>query len=199
MPDQSVHILARHANALEDVENFGKNDPYVWFTLDLEDKNAHGTTSTKNNAGNNVEWDEVVVLDNYDASRHHNLYVEVFDKEAGLDQIIGYATIPLHQVVSAHNHSLKAKFDLLNTDGKQKGTISLTITIIDSDRSGEAWANDGAEVKGESTDDAKHQDRIGSITRNEKVGDAAAVGAGLALLGIGVKLAKGRGAKKADA
>jgi len=198
MSEKSLHIKAKRANGLKDVENMGKNDPYALFFIDQENKDSFRTTSTKKNAGNDVEWDEVVVLDNYDQGRHHNLYVEIFDKETGLDQIIGYATIPLHQVQNATNHALNAHFDLLTTDGKEKGTISLVITIVDSNRSGEAWAHAGPEVKGESTNDAEHQKRVESITRNEKVGDAAAVGAGLALLGIGLKFATG-GKKTADA
>ncbi|KAK3816492.1 MAG: C2 domain-containing protein [Benniella sp.] len=193
---KSLVVIARHANALEDVENFGKNDPYCLFTLDLEDKQSFEITSTKDNAGNNVEWNEVVVLENFDASRHHNLFVEVFDKEKGVDQIIGYTTIPLHQVNDAPNQSFKGKFDLLNTDGKQKGTISLTIAVVDAARSGDDHTNSGPEVNGQSTNDSKHQDRISSITRTEKAGDAAAVIAGLGLLGIGIKAAKGRKAPK---
>ncbi|KAF9940488.1 hypothetical protein BGZ65_006781 [Modicella reniformis] len=174
MGEKSLHILARHANSLEDVETAGKNDPLVVVTLDLEDKPSWKKSSVKNNAGTNVEWDEVLVLDNYDHSRHHNLYVDVLDKEKTANAVIGYCTIPLHQVIDAGGQ-LKAKFDLYNKDGKEKGTISLTLTIVNTSESGDNHDNDGPESKGLSTNDQKHQDHIKSLVLKEHGADAAAL------------------------
>ncbi|KAF9360707.1 hypothetical protein BGX34_007611 [Mortierella sp. NVP85] len=169
---QSVHIIARRAGSLEDVERFGKNDPYAQFSLDLEDKDSFKKTSTKKNAGKSVEWNEVIVLDNYDSSRHTKLYAEILDQESLGDEPIGYATIPLYQVVDAPGNSFKGRFDLFDDDNKQKGYISLTITIIDSDRAGEDYARDEPEVDGESTSSEEHQKRIKKLKLKEQAGAA---------------------------
>ncbi|KAK3815010.1 MAG: C2 domain-containing protein [Benniella sp.] len=193
---KSLHIVARHANALEDVERFGKNDPYARFLLNVEDKNPK-KTSVKKNAGKNVEWEETVVLDNYDPSSHHNLFVEVLDSETLGDEPIGFTSIPLNQVNDAQGKSFKGKFDLYDDDSKAKGTISLTISVIDSDRAGAHITNDNPEVKGVSTLTAEHQKRFKSIKRKEQAGDLAAaaaviggLAAGKALLGGGDKAPK---------
>jgi hypothetical protein len=192
---KALHIVARHANSLKDVESFGKNDPYAQFSLNLEDKHGFKKTSVKKNAGKNVEWNETVILDNYDPAHHRILYVEILDQEKAADAVIGYTTVPLYQAADAPNHSLKAKFDLLDDDGKQKGTVSLTITIIDSNRAGENWANDGPEVKGISEDNTEHQKRIKSLKRKEHASDAAAFALGVGAI-IGAKTLLGKGDKK---
>ncbi|KAF9360708.1 hypothetical protein BGX34_007612 [Mortierella sp. NVP85] len=192
---KSLHIVARHANSLEDVERFGKNDPYAQFSLDLEDKHSFKKTSVKKNAGKNVEWNETIILDNYDPARHRTLFVEIMDEEKAADAVIGYTAIPLYQAADALNQSLKAKFDLFNDDGKQKGTVSLTITIIDSNRAGENWANDGPEVKGISEANSEHQKRIKSLKRKEHASDAAGIALGVGAL-LGAKVLLGGGDKK---
>ncbi|KAF9366329.1 hypothetical protein BGX34_004254 [Mortierella sp. NVP85] len=174
---KSLHIVARHANALEDVERFGKNDPYARFLLDLQDAKNSKQTSVKKNAGKNVEWEEVVVLDNYDASRHQKLFVEVLDSETLGDEPIGFTGISLYQVNDAPGKSFKGKFDLYDDDGKAKGTISLTITVVDSDRSGAHITNDNPEAKGEASLTDEHQKRFKSIKRKEQLGDLAAAAA----------------------
>ncbi|KAK3816490.1 MAG: C2 domain-containing protein, partial [Benniella sp.] len=189
---KSLHIVARHANSLEDVETFGKNDPYAQFSLDLEDKDGFKKTSVKKNAGKNVEWNETIILDNYDPARHHTLYVEILDQEKGADAVIGYTAVPLYQAADAPNQSFKAKFDLLNDDGKQKGTVSLTITIIDSSQAGAHITNDNPEVKGFSEDKSEHQKRIKGLKRKEHASDAAAIALGVGAI-LGAKAVLGGG------
>ncbi|KAF9360703.1 hypothetical protein BGX34_007607 [Mortierella sp. NVP85] len=169
----SVHIVARHADSLPDVERFGKNDPYAQFSLNIADSKSFKKTSVKKNAGKQVEWNEVVVLDNYNPAQHRLLYVDVYDQEALADEVIGFASIPLYQANDAPGKSFKGKFDLYDDDNKPKGSISLTISIVESDKAGSHVANDGAEVQGQSSADEEHKKHIKSQKRKEHASDAA--------------------------
>jgi hypothetical protein len=142
--------------------------------LNLEDAKNSKQTSVKKNAGKNVEWDETVVLDNYDPSSHQKLFVEVLDSETLGDEPIGFTGIPLFQANDAPGKTFKGKFDLYDDDGKAKGTISLTITVIDSAQAGAHITNDNPEVKGESSLTNEHQKRFKSIKNKERAGDLAA-------------------------
>ncbi|KAK3816491.1 MAG: C2 domain-containing protein [Benniella sp.] len=189
---QCIHILAREAHGLKDVERFGSNDPYAQFTLDLADKQSFKKTSTKEGAGRNVEWNETIVLENYDPARHHNLYVDILDNEKLADEVIGYATIPLYQVTDAAGKSFKGKFDVFNDDGKQKGTIFLTISIIDSSEVGSNITNNGPEAEGLSNASEEQQKHIKKLKLKETAGDAAAaVAVGAALFGLKSALSGG--------
>jgi len=183
---QCIHIHAREAHGLKDVERFGSNDPYAQFSLDLEDKDGFKKTSTKEGAGRNVEWNETIILPNYDPARHHNLYVDILDNEKLADEVIGYATIPLYQAADAVGKSFKGKFNVFNDDGKHKGTISLTISIIDSSRAGENITNASPEVEGTSSASDEHAKHIKSLKRKETASDAATLALGIAAV-VGAK------------
>ena len=173
-----LHIVARRATGLEDVEGFGKNDPYAKFCFEPKANGDNSKrTAAKENAGANPEWDQVIELPNYDPSRHHKLYVEVFDKEAGIDQPIAFTDIPLHQVQDAPHKSFKGRFDLHNDEGKPKGTIHLILTAITPEEAGRDIDYDLAEVQGTSTLDDDHQKAFKSAKLKEKSGDAAAIAA----------------------
>ena len=191
----SVHIVARHADSLPDVERFGKNDPYAQFSLNVDDKKSFKKTSVKKNAGKSVEWNETVVLDNYNPAQHRFLYVDVYDQETAADEVIGFASIPLYQAADAPGKSFKGKFHLYDDDSKEKGSISLTISIIESDKAASHVANDGAEVQGQSSAEEEHKKHIKSQKRLEHASDAATMAA---LIG-GAALLKGAlgGAKEA--
>jgi hypothetical protein len=190
-----LHIVAARASGLEDVENMGKNDPYVKFSFEHKmNKDNSKRTAAKDNAGANPEWDEVLELGNYDPSRHTKLYVEVFDKEAGIDQPIAFADIPLHQVQNAEHKSFKGRFDLYNDDAKAKGTIHLILTAITPDQVGHDIDYDLAEVQGESNLGNDHQEAFKSAKLKEKSGDAAAIAA--AGLAAGLVFKSWSGSKK---
>ncbi|KAK3816494.1 MAG: C2 domain-containing protein, partial [Benniella sp.] len=193
----SVHIVARHADSLPDVERLGKNDPYAQFSLNLADDKSFKPTSVKKNAGKSVEWNETVILDNYNPAQHRFLYVDVYDQEALADEVIGFASIPLYQAADAPNKSFKGKFQLYDDDNKEKGSISLTISIVESDKVGSFVANDGAEVQGQSSAEEDHKKHIKSQKRKEKASDAATVAAvGAALFGLKSVLGGGKEANK---
>ncbi|KAG0222411.1 hypothetical protein BGX31_009163 [Mortierella sp. GBA43] len=177
MSGLSLHIVARHADKLRDVESFGKNDPYARFSLNIDDKDSFKKTTVMKNAGRNVEWNEEITLDNYDPDLHPKLYVEVMDDEHLADAVIGFAAIPLYQVNDAYGRTFKGRFPLHDDDFKRKGTISLTITVTDEGES--APRNDEPEQEGiaDTTDD--HKSRIKTLKRLEHASDAAAIAVGI--------------------
>ncbi|KAF9170449.1 hypothetical protein BGX21_009004 [Mortierella sp. AD011] len=179
---KSLQIFAHGANHLEDVEHFGKNDPYAQFTFDLSDKKSFHKTAVKKNAGKNVEWNQEIIIE-YDPNRNHTLYVEVLDDETTADKPIGFADIPLRQVIDAPGQSFKGRFDLYTGDAKAKGTISLTLSILNPGQAAHV-ATSGPELKGFSQLDGEHQSRFKSLKNKEKASDlAVAAGIGAAILG----------------
>ncbi|KAI1320810.1 hypothetical protein EDD11_009767 [Mortierella claussenii] len=183
---QSLKITVHSANHLVDVESFGKNDPYVQVSLDYKNDHSFQKTSVKKNAGKDVEFNQELTLDGYEPTVNHNLYVEVFDDEHTIDAPIGFAAIPLRQVNDAPNHSFRGKFDLFTPDGKQKGTISLTLSAVQPGHSANHASYDGPEQKGQSQIEADHQGRIQSLKNKEKAADGASLAVGAALA-VGAK------------
>ncbi|KAI8355841.1 hypothetical protein B0O80DRAFT_33216 [Mortierella sp. GBAus27b] len=128
---------------------------------------------------NKVEWDEVVMVKDYDYSKNRNLYVEIWavglsamaeyeevpDDETPLDEILKaeeqsriftlHAAIPLDQVVKAPGYTIAGNFDLYDTNGSPKGTIDLTITAV-----GPQVSDGRPRVEGLSTVEGGHQEFI---------------------------------------
>ncbi|KAF9112574.1 hypothetical protein BGX27_003165 [Mortierella sp. AM989] len=178
----SIQVYVHSAGHLEDVERFGKNDPYARVMLDLEDKATFVKTSTKKNAGTNPEFNQSLLISSYNADRNEKLYIELLDEETTADEPIAFAAIPLNQVKSSPNQILKGKFDLYTADGKQRGTITLTIAILAFGQEQHSHDAGGQEIKGYSEIDTEQQKRIKSLQNKERAGDlavAAAIGGGL--------------------
>ncbi|KAG0367662.1 C2 domain-containing protein [Gamsiella multidivaricata] len=195
---QSLIVNVHAANHLDDVEHFGKNDPYAQISLDFTNSHSFQKTSIKKNAGKDVEWNQTLTLDGFEPSVNHNLYVEVLDDEHTADSPIGFAAIPLRQVIDAPNHSLRAKYDIFTPNGKQKGTISLTISAVQPGQQAPA-SHGGPEHKGESQIVSDHQKRFKDLANKEKAADGASLAAGAALA-VGAKflLDQHKGDKKAQ-
>ncbi|KAF9918742.1 hypothetical protein BX616_006116 [Lobosporangium transversale] len=160
-----------------------KDDPYAIVTLDFKNKSAHYKTEHKNNGGANVVWNETKIIDGFDSSVHEKLYVEVHDKETLADEPVAFAAIPLSQVLSDSNQSYRAKFDLFTPDEEQRGTITLTISVIEPGQGSPVnYDNsyEGAEQKGISQIDPQHKSRISSLLTKERAGDATAAAAAVA-------------------
>lgn len=105
--------------------------------------------------GEDVEWNEVIIVNDYDPSKHHTLYVEVAGMGVDMEHVVvRYAAIPLEQVVNASGGSFGGIFDLYDTNEKTMGTISLVITAVIS------RANDRPEIKGYSTVEGGHREFI---------------------------------------
>ncbi|KAF9101677.1 hypothetical protein BGX29_005348 [Mortierella sp. GBA35] len=173
----SLKITVHDASRLEDVERFGKNDPYAQVSLDLK---TFQKTKTVNNAGKQVTWNQTLTIDNFDPQAHPELYVEVLDSETLADEVIGFAAIPLSQVISAQGHAIRGRFELFNDDAKQKGEIVLTIAVVAAGQA-EPHHTAGTEVRGTSHVVSAHQARIKALERKEAASDAASLAAAGAL------------------
>ncbi|KAF9568823.1 hypothetical protein EC968_002844 [Mortierella alpina] len=174
---QSLKITVHKAEHLDDVEHMGKNDPYAQFSLDFKQNDLFKKqkTSVKKDAGKSPEWNETVTIDNFNPTEHHELYVEVLEDDIGIDPPIGFCAIPLSQITKAENHVFRGCFDLYTPSGKPKGTIHLTIAVVNAGQAAPACHN--AEVKGLSQIVTDHQHRIKTMKTNEKVSDAGTAAA----------------------
>ncbi|KAF9203506.1 hypothetical protein BGZ49_006333 [Haplosporangium sp. Z 27] len=172
----SLQVYVHAARHLEDVERFGKNDPYVKATLNFRDSHSYQKTSVKSNAGNNVEWNESLTLENFNPSENHYLYVEIFDQDKGIDGPIAFTDIPLHQVQETQNHVFHGNFDLYTPDGEKKGVIGLSIAILKSGQPAHGITS-AADRQGSTQIDQDHQKQIKNAERKEQLGDAATAAA----------------------
>ncbi|KAF9120837.1 hypothetical protein BG015_005960 [Linnemannia schmuckeri] len=129
-----LQITIHKAQGLEDVERFGKNDPYARIALDAAVDADFQRTKTIPNAGKNVSWEETLTIANFNPQTQHTLFVEVLDRERHEDDLsnskkgeitlsivvipAGKTEIPLPgnekhgqaQFYSAHHERLKAVF-----------------------------------------------------------------------------------------
>ncbi|KAK3841677.1 MAG: C2 domain-containing protein [Linnemannia gamsii] len=166
---QSLKITVHEASRLEDVERFGKNDPYARVGLDLKGKFVK--TKTINNAGKEAAWNQTLTIESFDPQTQPELYVEVLDEETTADEPIAFTTIPLHQVLSAQGHAIRARFDLYTVDGKQKGEILLTIVVVAPGQT--EGHHPSTEIRGATQLDTAHHSRIKGLKRKESAADAA--------------------------
>ncbi|KAG0320845.1 hypothetical protein BGZ97_012669 [Linnemannia gamsii] len=180
---RTLKITVHQANHLPDVEMGGKNDPYAQVSLDLKAK-TWPKTKTLKNAGTDPVWNQTLELPEYNPQEQPELYVEVIDQETGADEPIGFTTIPLNQVNSAHGHAIRGRFDLYTLDGQKKGEILLTIAIVAPDQT-EAHHPE-TEIRGIVTLDSEHQHRVKGLKNKERATDAAIGALGAAALGFGL-------------
>jgi len=133
---------------------------------------------------------------------YQELYVEVLDHEKSADAPIGFAAIPLRQVLEAPGNVLSAKFDLFTPEGKQKGVITLTIALAQAGQTSAAFDHNGtssAQIKGNSIIIADHQHRIKGLKNKERLADGAGLAlAGMAAAGAGYLLNQHKDGKKAE-
>ncbi|KAI8355838.1 hypothetical protein B0O80DRAFT_33107 [Mortierella sp. GBAus27b] len=171
-----IWTRVKRANSIDD----GKRERIIsaLFRLDI-DSNYYGMTEFVEYEHNKVEWDEVVMVKNYDYSKNRNLYVEIWaegrsamaeirevpDDGTPWDEIFKaeeqsriftlHAAIPLDQVVKAPGYTIAGNFDLYDTNGSPKGTIDLTITAV-----GPQVSDGRPRVEGLSTVEGGHQEFI---------------------------------------
>ncbi|KAF9409522.1 hypothetical protein BGZ94_001928 [Podila epigama] len=192
----SIKINVDRAEHLDDVEHLGKNDPYVQFTLDFKEKDSFQRTSVKKNAGRNAEWNENLSIDAYDPERHHYLYVEILESDVGIDPPIGFAAIPLAQVLETPQRAFKGNFQLYTPKGKEKGTVSLTLAVVPAGQPAPHLSLQ--EIRGRTEIVSEHQRRVQTLKSNEKVND---VGLAAGIIGglFAAKAAHNAFSNKSDA
>ncbi|KAF9348558.1 hypothetical protein BGX26_013039 [Mortierella sp. AD094] len=176
----TLQIFAHSATHLDDVERFGKNDPYARFSFDFKNAKSFQKTAVKKNAGKDVEWNQDLSLENFEPSQNHTLFVEILDQETLVDEPIAFTSIPLRQVVDAPNQTFKGRFDLFTVDGKEKGTIALTLAVLKAGQSAHSVSG-GVDQKGFSQIDTDHHHHIKALKNKERAADGAALAAAGAL------------------
>ncbi|GJJ72012.1 hypothetical protein EMPS_04369 [Entomortierella parvispora] len=181
----SLAITAHNASDLQNVETFGKQDPYFQFSLDITNPKSFQKSFVHKDAGKNPVWNQSF---NIPLNREPELFVEIMDEEMTADAVIGFAAIPLTQVYNAPGATLYGNFDLYTTALKQVGTVTLTLTAHNLPGTAPGYgAPSSSPIRGESRINEIHQKRIKSLKSKEvatEVGAAAlgglfAVGAGL--------------------
>ncbi|KAI8355833.1 hypothetical protein B0O80DRAFT_32964 [Mortierella sp. GBAus27b] len=158
-PQLSFQIHARHACALED-EWIGANELYSRFALELSKNPSSKSTLFKKSDRNTVEWDEVIVFEDFNPIQHEKLYIEVFSRTGAVDKLVGFAAIPTNQISDLLKGTFKGKFDLFDFQGKVTATVSLTIGIVDSANATNLLSCEDVEDNGVSVAESDHQERI---------------------------------------
>lgn len=176
----TLKVTIHQAEHLEDVERFGKNDPYARVSLTVDGKYPAKTQTVKN-AGKEVAWNKTVEVPDYNPQEQDTLYLEILDEESGFDEPIAFTAIPLHQVLSAQGHAIRGRFQLHTTGGKAKGEVLVSIVVISPGQT--EGAHPQSEIRGEVRLDSAQQKRINSLSRKEKAGD---LGTAALLIGAAV-------------
>ncbi|KAF9128276.1 hypothetical protein BGX30_014397 [Mortierella sp. GBA39] len=176
----TLKVTIHQAEHLEDVERFGKNDPYARVSLTVDGKYPAKTQTVKN-AGKEVAWNKTVEVADYNPQEHDTLYLEILDEETGIDEPIAFTAIPLHQVLSAQGHAIRGRFELHNVKGHKKGEVLVSIVVISPGQT--EGAHPQSEIRGEVRLDSAQQARINSLSRKEKAGD---VGTAALLIGAAI-------------
>lgn len=168
----TLFINVRSAIHLISAQTFGKQDPYLQFTLNVDDKDTFQKTFVHNDAGENATWNQSFSVP---LNGEPDLYIEVFDKESSVDEIIGFCAIPISQIVNAPGANLNGLFDLFDIKRNHAGKVNLQFATQGFANSEVADPNTEP-IQGESYVNDNHAVRIKSL-RNKEI--AADVGAGL--------------------
>ncbi|CAO3614668.1 unnamed protein product [Cunninghamella blakesleeana] len=111
------------------------------------------------------------------------------DEETTVDGVIGFAAIPINQVVYAPGGGLRGIFDIYNLKKEVCGSITLVLKTTGFEASSNQEPTN--EVRGQSHVDEEHFKRCKSIHKKDK---AFAIGAGI--LGVGAAIGAGFLGKK---
>ncbi|KAF9112577.1 hypothetical protein BGX27_003168 [Mortierella sp. AM989] len=177
-------IYAHGAHNLLDVEAFGKQDPYLQFSLDFSNPSAFQKTFVHKDAGKTPVWNQTFTLP---LAGEPELFVEIMDQETTADAIIAFAAIPINQVVHAPGATMNGLFDVYTPDGKVQGQLNLTLTAHNVPGQNTQVSNQPPQqIKGTSHINEAHQKRVKSLKKKEAAADAgtAALG-GLLAVGAG--------------
>ncbi|KAF9573963.1 hypothetical protein EC968_007649 [Mortierella alpina] len=181
----SLTIVAHGASNLKNIEMFGKQDPYLRFTLDITNPKSFQKTFVHKSAGQTPVWNQSFDIP---LNGEPDLFIEIMDEATTTDGVIAYAAIPINQVVHAPGGSMSGFFDVFLLDGSRQGEVSMTLTARNVP--GQPMATPGyasAPVKGYSYVVEAHQKRIKSLKNKETATDVGiAAAGGLFALGAGL-------------
>ncbi|KAI7879719.1 hypothetical protein K492DRAFT_178509 [Lichtheimia hyalospora FSU 10163] len=184
----TLKVVVNAANNMQDVDT-GRQDPYVRFALNLEEKDWPKTFTAKD-AGINATWNQTLETP---LRGEQEMFIEVMDEETGVDQVIGFCAIKLAPIVQAPGGHVNAIYTIYNIKGKDAGRLHLTITASGFN-SPPAQQQSMQPVQGPSYINEEHAKRIKSMRHKALAGDvgtavlggALAIGAGF----LGHKLYK---------
>ncbi|KAG0205273.1 hypothetical protein BGX28_003075 [Mortierella sp. GBA30] len=182
-------IVAHGAQNLVDVETFGKQDPYLQFSLDINNPKSFQKTFVHKNAGKAATWNQTFTVP---LAGEPELFIEIMDEETTADAVIAFAAIPINQVVHAPGGTINGVFNVFTPNGKQQGEINLTLTAysVPGQNVSQPAAPTGP-VKGTSHISEFHQKRVKSLKNKETASDVGmAVGGGLLAVGAGLLVNK---------
>ncbi|KAI8364726.1 C2 domain-containing protein [Radiomyces spectabilis] len=190
----SLTVVVNSASNLAKVETMGKNDPYVQFSLNYEDKNSYQKTFTQKNSGEEATWNQSFTLP---LNNEADLFLEVMDEESTIPELIGFAAIPIRQVVHSQNATFFGSFDIFTLKGENAGKVILTLIAqgFPNSPQGETTIQYiGEPPRGQSYIHEGHKERAKSLRNKGRAADAAAgiLGAGFAIGGalLGHKIYK---------
>ncbi|KAF9327141.1 hypothetical protein BGZ91_001600 [Linnemannia elongata] len=143
-----LQITIHKAQGLEDVERFGKNDPYARIALDAAVDADFQRTKTIPNAGKNVSWEETLTIANFNPQTQHTLFVEV---------------------LSAPDQAFRGRFDLFKHIGSKKGEITLSIVVIPAGTTDIPLP--GNEKQGQAQFYSAHHERLKAVFPKQYVPD----------------------------
>ncbi|KAI9311346.1 hypothetical protein BX666DRAFT_2021338 [Dichotomocladium elegans] len=180
IPGGSLHVVANSANNMRDIETIGKQDPYLRFALNLNDKKTWQSTFAQKGAGQNATWNQSFQVP---FRGEPDLFVEVLDKEITFDKVIGFCAIPVAQVVQSPGGFMDGVFALYNFKSENNGTVHLTLTVYGFN-SPPGGAPPSPPVFGRSYVNEGHRERLKSRRKKAIAGDVGiAVGVGALLAG----------------
>ncbi|KAI7894315.1 uncharacterized protein EV154DRAFT_98544 [Mucor mucedo] len=178
----SLIIHVSSATELVSRQTFGKQDPFLQFYLDAKNKDSYLKTFTHKNAGENATWNQKFTIS---LNGEPNLYVEVLDEENTVNEVIGFAAIPINQVVHADGAYMNGLFQIYDVKGERAGLLNLQLAATGFPNS--RTPDFGQAVQGTSFVEEEHCARMKSSKKKSTgvavggaiFGGALAVGAGL--------------------
>ncbi|KAF9122717.1 hypothetical protein BGW39_009548 [Mortierella sp. 14UC] len=181
----TLSITAHGAQNLQDVETIGKQDPYVQFSVDINNPKSFQKTYVHKDAGKTATWNQSFSIP---LAGEPELFVEIMDEETTADAVIAFAAIPINQVVHAPGGVFNGIFDVYTPSGKAQGEINLTLAAHNVPGQNTGVAQQGGQpVKGTSHISEVHQKRVKSLANREKAADAGTAAFG-GLLAVGAGL-----------
>lgn len=178
----SLTIHVSSATELVSAQTFGKQDPYLQFSLNFEEKDTFLKTFTHKNAGENATWNQTF---NVTLNGESDLFVEVLDEETSVNEVIGFAAIPINQVVHAPGAHMNGLFEIYDTKGEKAGLLNLQLAASGFPNS-ETPNFEGEPIRGQSY---VHEGHCARMKSSKKKATGVAVGGAL----LGGALAIGAG------
>lgn len=185
--EASLTVNVVSASDLINVQTMGKQDPFLQLSLNFQEKDNFVKTFTHKDGGSSATWNQTF---KFPLNGEPELYIEVLDKEASVDEIIGFAAIPIAQVIYAQGAYLNGLFNIYDTKGDRAGLVHLQLAAKGFPNS-ETADFDTEPVQGESVVNDEHCARMRS---NEKKATGVSVAGGI--FGAGLAIGAGLFAKK---